>query len=210
MTWRAKWFAAATLSEEVRANENRWRSLLENVQLLVAGIDREGLFDYANPFFTKVTGFTAEEVVGKPFTDFLPAEMQEERRRVFEDAMRGHLRTSLESRLRTKGVEKGRSSGRMCFFTTPQVTSRGMLGIAADTTEQRNAETARDEAMEKVENALQEVEELKSRLEEEVVYLRDEIKHIGRFDEIIGQSDALKYVSASSGTSGPLGYHCPH
>ena len=97
---------ASALSEEVRAKERRWRSLLENVQLLVAGMDRDGRINYANPFFTKVTGFTVEEVVGKPFTDFMPDEMREERRRVFDDAMAGNVRDHIEGRLQTKEGEQ--------------------------------------------------------------------------------------------------------
>jgi PAS domain S-box-containing protein len=185
---------ASTLSEKVRANEKRWRSLLENVQLLVAGVDREGRIDYANPFFTQVSGFTLEEVQGKLFTSFLPEEMQEERRQVFKNVMHGDLRTPLEIRLRTKAGGERTLTWSNVLLRDAAGDITGMLGIAADMTEQRNAEASRDQALENVENALSEVEDLKSRLEEEVIYLRDEIRHIGRFDEIVGQSDALKYV----------------
>ncbi len=63
---------ASTLSAEVRSSERRWRSLLENVQLLVAGVDRRGCVDYVNPFYIEVTGFSSNELVGKPIGALLP------------------------------------------------------------------------------------------------------------------------------------------
>jgi PAS domain S-box-containing protein len=185
---------SATLAEEVRANERRWQSLLENVHLLVAGADREGYVDYINPFFSEVTGFSEAEAVGKPFTDFLPPEIREERKRAHLDALDGRVQSHSESKLVTKAGEVRTILWSQVLLRNPEGAVTGTLGIGADITEQRKAEAARDEALAEVERALREVETLKNRLEEEVVYLRDEIAHIGRFDEIVGQSDALKYV----------------
>jgi transcriptional regulator with PAS, ATPase and Fis domain len=70
----------------------------------------------------------------------------------------------------------------------------GLLSVGADVTEQRHAESARDRAIEELETALGEVEALKARLEDEVVYLQDEIKTTHDFQDMIGESDALKYV----------------
>ncbi|MEW6491716.1 MAG: PAS domain-containing protein [Cyanobacteriota bacterium] len=59
----------ATLQEA----ERRWRSLLENVQLLVVGLDPRGNVEYVNPFFLSLTGYTQAEVLGKNwFENFLP------------------------------------------------------------------------------------------------------------------------------------------
>ena len=40
----------------IKADEERWRSLMDNVDLLVVGIDKEGLIDYANASFIETTG----------------------------------------------------------------------------------------------------------------------------------------------------------
>jgi transcriptional regulator with GAF, ATPase, and Fis domain len=45
-----------------------------------------------------------------------------------------------------------------------------------------------------LQRALKEIEQLRDRLQRENIYLRDEIKLEHNFEEIIGQSDALKYV----------------
>ena len=42
-------YEAANLSKEVIANEQRWKSLLENVQFIVCGVNKDGMIYYANP-----------------------------------------------------------------------------------------------------------------------------------------------------------------
>ena len=42
--------------------------------------------------------------------------------------------------------------------------------------------------------ALVEIRSLKERLEEENIYLKEEISEVKGFDEIVGESDGLKYV----------------
>jgi transcriptional regulator with GAF, ATPase, and Fis domain len=62
-----------------------------------------------------------------------------------------------------------------------------VLSIGSDVTEQAEAEAARDRTM-------KELADLKARLEEENLYLKEEIGTSQDFSNIIGQSDALRYV----------------
>lgn len=53
--------------------ERRWRSLLENVQLVVISLNQTGTIDYCNPFFLALTGYDRSEVVGQDWARmFLP------------------------------------------------------------------------------------------------------------------------------------------
>ena len=54
--------------------------------------------------------------------------------------------------------------------------------------------TARKRAENDLNSALIEIRGLKDRLEEENIYLREEISEVKGFEEIVGKSDALKYV----------------
>ena len=79
------------LTKEVGATERRWRSLLENVQLPVIGIDDGGLINYVNPHFSEVSGFSSEKVLGRPITDIVPEQEREDLRARFQTAMAGEI-----------------------------------------------------------------------------------------------------------------------
>jgi PAS domain S-box-containing protein len=185
---------ASRLSEEVRANEQRWRTLFENVNLLVTSVDREGRIEYVNPHYLEVSGYELGDLLGQPFTVVIPPEQRTRYLEGFRRAMAGDLQMHADAHLTTK-------DGNIRAISCSSVLQRdgrgeitGLLSVGADITEQRRAEFQRDDALAKTENALKEVQELKNRLEEEVVYLQDEITAKGLFAEIVGESDALRYV----------------
>jgi len=60
-------------------------------------------------------------------------------------------------------------------------------GTLQDIAERKQAEAA-------LKKAVEEVSQLKNKLEEENIYLREEIKLAHNFEEIVGRSDATKYV----------------
>ena len=50
---------------KIRDGEQRWRSLLENVRLLVVVLDPQGTIEYVNPFLSEITGYSSAELLGK-------------------------------------------------------------------------------------------------------------------------------------------------
>jgi PAS domain S-box-containing protein len=58
-------------AQELANNERRFRALAENSFWLFNFIDRDGRFSFVSPSVTEVTGFTPEEMVGKPARDFV-------------------------------------------------------------------------------------------------------------------------------------------
>ena len=69
----------------------------------------------------------------------------------------------------------------------PSQSRTRRMGIVFDITERKRAEQA-------LNAALVEIRSLKERLEEENIYLKEEISEVKGFEEIVGKSDALKYV----------------
>jgi PAS domain S-box-containing protein len=66
----------------------RWQSLLDNVRLIVVGLNPDGIVEYANPFFLDSAGYKLEEVIGKDWlTCFIPQIEQEKVRRDFADSL---------------------------------------------------------------------------------------------------------------------------
>ncbi|KPJ88891.1 MAG: hypothetical protein AMS18_13005, partial [Gemmatimonas sp. SG8_17] len=62
---------ASELEREVAAGESRWSLLLEQVSLLVVGLDTVGRVDYVNPFFCETAGFDRNDTIGELFSDLV-------------------------------------------------------------------------------------------------------------------------------------------
>ncbi|WP_013334638.1 PAS domain S-box protein [Gloeothece verrucosa] len=61
----------------LRESDRRWQSLLNNIKLIVVGLDLQGNVEYVNPFFLSLTEYTEPEILGKNwFNQFLPADIQ--------------------------------------------------------------------------------------------------------------------------------------
>jgi PAS domain S-box-containing protein len=184
----------AKLSASVKASEHRWRTLAENVQLLVVGLDHDRRINYVNPYASSITGFSPYELLGRSIEEVSPPDLRGGHVAAFEERLSGGRAPFAEAHIRTK-----RGRDRTVLFTSVVLTDsegepNGLLSVGRDVTEQRQAEKARDEALENTRKALAEVEELRARLEDEVVQLRAERHTVEGFDEIVGQSDALLYV----------------
>ena len=59
--------------EKIRLEKDGYRIAVENVNEGTVVV-QNGIIRFINPALTRMTGYTAEEVLGRPFTDFLPEE----------------------------------------------------------------------------------------------------------------------------------------
>lgn len=57
--------------EELRASEEKYRELVENINDVLFTIDRNGVFTYMSPAIRRVSGHEPEEVVGLHFSEFV-------------------------------------------------------------------------------------------------------------------------------------------
>ena len=187
--------ANRTLLEiRLAVKERRWQGLMNRVSLLVAVTRPDGIIDYVNPYVEKVTGYAADEMEGKHIGEFRPEEERGESLVRFKKTLETRSAPDGDVTVRTKD---GRD--RIVRFETvveedPSGVPTAIITVGSDLTEQREAERERDAAGTELAATLKSVEELKSRLEDEVVYLRAESSRVGGFSEIVGESDALKYV----------------
>src|SRR5579883_1611542 len=55
----------------LQENEQRFRALIENATDIIVVLDRMGVFRYCSPSAEKVLGYTLEDVVGFPTTEFV-------------------------------------------------------------------------------------------------------------------------------------------
>jgi PAS domain S-box-containing protein len=178
---------AATLAADVKAGERRWRALLDNVELFVTEVDREGSIRYVNPYYTRVTGWAPDDVVGRRFTEIVPEADRSELQARFNENLITENGTPTEVSFVTRD-DRIRDA---IWASVPLLNSAGelmgVLSVGSDVTERRKAESARDKAT-------RELEEFKRQLEEENLFLRQELETSHGYSDIVGESDALRYV----------------
>lgn len=169
------------LEKEMAIQERRWKNLLENVELLVIGISVEGIVNYANPYFYKITGYHQNDLIGKNwFLNFLPKEIGEEVLGVFNENLTNEFQPYYQNSILTKNGEERMIAWSNVLIKGDRSIPEGTLSIGADITAQ--------------ENAFHEIEFLKQRLEEENIQLKKELSKPLASGEIIGKSDGIRYV----------------
>ena len=179
-------YEAANLSKEVVANEKRWKSLLENVQFLVCGVNKDGLIYYANPYYLKTGGYTSEEIINKHFNFLVSSKSEETIDRLGQAFQKENELPNAQVSILTKQGEERHIYWSNVVIRDKDGNYEGVIAVGNDLTEKIKAEN-------NLKNAVEELEEMKNRLEDEVVYLQQEMVS-DRFKEIIGESPAINYV----------------
>ncbi len=168
------------LEKSINVQEKRWGSLLEKVQLLVVGVDKNGNIYYVNPFFSKLTGFTKEEIIGQHYMKLIP---EKDRKSLDElaDSINGpeDLPYYQNSILTKTGDERTIYWTAVGIYDETKNYER-TISIGSDITERHEA--------------YEEINLLKSRLEEENILLKAELIKVPSVGKIIGNSDAIRYV----------------
>ena len=134
--------AAATIREA----ERRWRSLLDNVQLIVVGLDRSGNVNYVNHFFLKVTEYTNSEVLGKNwFKNFLPQSSQQSSQTIFSEVLQHNTHPYYRNAILTKTGEERFIAWNNTILQDSEGNIIGTISIGEDITERQKIEQIKDE-----------------------------------------------------------------
>lgn len=139
-----------TQQKQIAANlleaERRWRSLLENVRLVVVGLDNSGRVEYANPYFLELVGYTQAEVIGQDwFETFLPLHQKKLVQNNFLELLAHKLYLHTQTVILTKSGEE-----RVIAWNNTQLQDTegyiiGTLSIGEDITERQVIERMKDE-----------------------------------------------------------------
>jgi PAS domain S-box-containing protein len=130
----------------IREAERRWRSLLENVQLIVVGLDASGIINYVNPFFVGLTGYTNEEVLGNNwFKNFLPSSSIKSTEADFLQLLTHNAHPYYRNVILTKSGEERFIAWNNTTLQDSDGTVIGSISIGEDITERNKVEQIKDE-----------------------------------------------------------------
>lgn len=93
--------------EQLRESERRWRYLLENVRLLVVGLDTSGRIEFVNAYLLELTGYTQAEVMHQDwFSLFLPSLQRSQVQTVFQEVLQQEFHPHYQNSILTKTGEE--------------------------------------------------------------------------------------------------------
>lgn len=127
----------------LQESEQRFREMLENIQLLAVLLDLDGRVIFCNPYLLQLSGYTRQEVVGCDwFTQFIPYARPDVRETFLQGLAQGKLSPYYENPILTKSGEE-----RLIRFSNTILRDAagniiGSTSIGEDITERRQAEEA--------------------------------------------------------------------
>ena len=181
--------AQKAAEDELREAKQRYRNVADFTYDWETWENPDGSYNYVSPSFERITGYRVQQLIDRPgmlneiiLPDHI-TQWQEHR----QAAHARHETAEIQFRIRAKNGQI-RWIEHIC---QPIYGDEGeYLGIRASNRDI----TARKQAEIMLRSAYTEIEQLKNQLEAESAYLQDEIKLEHNFENIIGNSDALKYV----------------
>ncbi len=154
---KAKTKYLVTANESLGKSEEKYRLLVENLNDVIFNLDPQGNITYMNPVAESIFGYRAEEIIGRPFSDYIHPDDLLGVVKSREETLGGLLHP-YEFRM----VDK---SGSIHYVrTSSRPTERdgqhiGMTGILSDITGERQTEQALRESEEKHRTILHTIED---------------------------------------------------
>jgi len=173
------------IQQDLVESERRWRSLIDTVSLIVAGVDKNGAINVANPYFLNLTGYDEQEIMGKDwFQALIPAGERSELTEFVEQAMEEGDDVHRQNAILTKAGEE-----RMIDWTNVPLFDRqgesiGLVGIGSDM-------TARLRAQMELQNYKDHLEELVKQRTEELTKAVSELQTLNTISETVSTEHEL-------------------
>ena len=171
----------------LEASEERFRNMADSAPVMIWIVDPERRCTYLNKRWLDFTGRTLQEELGHGWMQGIHPEDYPACLESYVNSFDERQPVELEYRVRRydgeyrwvydTGIPRFSSDG----------TFLGYIGSAIDITERKESEVA-------LQTAHEELHQLKNQLEAENISLQQELQLDEKFGEIVGQSDAIKYV----------------
>ena len=175
------------LAKQVEEDEHRWRSLLENVSLFVLGCDRKGNIEYVNPHLLRVSEYTRDELIGRHFEILVPPSDLAAFPAFYDAEVQRKVPPFVQTGLLTRSGARREIMWSSVLLREADGSLMSMLSVGNDISERLQAEEARDASLKKI-------AAMKEELESHNQYLKLEYEGTLHTTDILGQSDAIRYV----------------
>ena len=122
-------------------SEERYRALIDNASDIVATLDLDLHFTSVNPAVERILGYTPEEMVGTPLSDYVPPDQLDMHRAMLAKKLAGEAATQYEMELLAKGGERRFTlevNSKLLFDGDARPVA--IHAIARDVTERKEAE----------------------------------------------------------------------
>jgi PAS domain S-box-containing protein len=122
-------------------SEERYRALVDNANDVVATLDLELRFTSVNPAIERILGYSPEEIVGSPLSQYVPEEQLDMHRAMLRRKLDGEIATQYEMQLYAKNRQRLFTleiSSKLLFADDGSPVA--IHAIARDVTERKNAE----------------------------------------------------------------------
>ena len=177
------------ITERRRTTEAQIRhsAIVQSSDDAIISMNLEGIIADWNAAAKRTFGYTAEETIGQHINLVVPPELQGQEAEMLMRMQRGERVEHFE----TVRVRKDGSSVSISLTLSPITDSTGQIvGISKTARDISEAKRVQEE----LQKSYAEIRQLKEKLQAERNYLQEEIKDIGRFEEIVGESAALRRV----------------
>ena len=176
-----------TILEALGRSEERFRNMADNAPVMIWIVDPDKQCTYFNKRGLDFTGRSIEQELGLGWTEYIHPDDYDACLETFMTRFDERRPFEMEFRLRRNDGEYRwvYSTGIPNF--SPDGTFLGYIGTSMDISERKESEVA-------LQTAHEELHQLKNQLEAENIYLQQELQLDEKFGEIVGQSDAIKYV----------------
>ena len=173
------------ISDEAKVNF-RYRTLYRETPAMLHTVDAEGHLVTVTDHWLQKLGYTRDEVIGRPITDFFSSA---DRRQYADGRLRQLIKEGAFTNLKRQMVAKDGQVIDLVMSAIAHDDEKGnvdhMLVASKDVTERNRAER-------KLRQTLAENARLRDELERERDYLREEVNVAMNFGRIVGTSPALR------------------
>jgi PAS domain S-box-containing protein len=178
---------SVAVEQALREGEERFRTTVDTAPAMIWAVGTDMKCTYVNQRWLEFTGRPQEKELGTGWTEAIHADDYDSSLHAYESNFKARQPFALEYRMRRQNGKYRWVLGTGIPRFAPDGAFLGYIGTCVDITERKDSEVA-------LRTAHEELHQLKNQLEAENISLQQELQLDDKFGEIIGQSDAIKYV----------------